>query len=289
MGYLAHIAVMIEISLLTALGYHLSFGLARLMNLSHGALVAIGAYAAAITSLEFGVPIIFSLAIAASCAGIASLLLSGVAAKFPGDSFTLATLAIAGIVHSLSINWRSLTRGVLGIPGIPAMPVLQLDPAGTWNLALTLLMILVPSFLCVLWVDRGRWGRLLRAYGESPNVADSIGISGVWVRAVSLGGGAILAGLAGGIYASYISYIDPSIAHISEMVAVLAIIVLGRPGSLGGAVAATVGLLLLPEALRFVSLPSSMLGHLRMLMYAIVLYGALYARRHELLRMSRVV
>lgn len=276
-------------TLIAVLGYHLSFGLARLLNLTHAALVAIGAYATAIFSIDLQVPIIAALCGGAAVTALSSLVLSLISSRLPGDSFALATLAVAGIVHALAINWKALTRGVLGIPGIPGIPTLQVSSTGEWDLAVTLLILVIPCFLLVWWVHQGAWGRALRAYGESPEVADSLGISGAWVRNLSLGGGALFAGISGGLYASYISYIDPSLAQIGEMVSILAIVVLGRPGSLLGCVASTIGLVLLPEALRFLPLPSSMLGHLRMLLYATILYGTLFARRNELLHSSREI
>jgi branched-chain amino acid transport system permease protein len=73
------------------------------------------------------------------------------------------------------------------------------------------------------------------------------------------------------------------------MILVLTIVVVGRPGSFWGTVGATVGMLLVPEALRFVEIPSSILGPARQLLYAALLFLFVWFNRARLFPQERKV
>ena len=98
-----------------------------------------------------------------------------------------------------------------------------------------------------------------------------------------------LGALAGSFFAYYINFIDPSSFGLHEMVFILSIVVLGKPGSFWGVVAATFFLVLLPEPLRFLEIDSSILGPMRQFLYAAVLFLVVYLRRGSLFPVERLV
>jgi branched-chain amino acid transport system permease protein len=80
-----------------------------------------------------------------------------------------------------------------------------------------------------------------------------------------------MAAVAGGLYSSYISFIDPNSFTINESIFLLAVIILGGLASLRGAVLGAVVLVILPELLRFVGFPPEIAGQMRQLVYGVLL------------------
>ena len=97
------------------------------------------------------------------------------------------------------------------------------------------------------------------------------------------------AGLSGSLFAYYINYIDPSSFSLTEMVFVLTIVVVGKPGSFWGCMAGAAFLVLLPEPLRFTPMPASILGPLRQLLYAVILFLVVYVNRARLFPTERKI
>ena len=82
---------------------------------------------------------------------------------------------------------------------------------------------------------------------------------------------AFFAGIAGSLYAHYITYIDPSSFTLMELIPIFSIVIIGGLGSLEGTVIAAIILTLLPEYLRFIGFPSSIIGPARQIIYALFL------------------
>jgi len=86
-----------------------------------------------------------------------------------------------------------------------------------------------------------------------------------------LGLSAFFAGVAGSLYAAYITFIDPSSFSLMQIIPIISIVIVGGLASLPGTVAAAFILTLIPEALRFVGFPSSILGPMRQIIYSLIL------------------
>ncbi|NDC38240.1 MAG: branched-chain amino acid ABC transporter permease, partial [Proteobacteria bacterium] len=127
------------------------------------------------------------------------------------------------------------------------------------------------------------------AVGEFPLGAAALGHNGFSLRLVGLAFASAAAGIAGALFSFYISFIDPSSFSLSEMILVLTIVVVGRPGSFWGTIAATIGLILLPEGLRFVEVPAAILGPARQFIYAAVLFFFVWLNRAKLFPEERTI
>ena len=91
------------------------------------------------------------------------------------------------------------------------------------------------------------------------------------IKTISLMVSAFFAGLAGSLYASYITFIDPSSFTLMQLIPIFCIVIIGGMASLKGTVIATIILVLLPEPLRFIGFPSSIIGPMRQIIYALLL------------------
>lgn len=287
--YIIHLFILISLYLILSHGLNITFGLGGMLNLTHIAVFAIGAYATAILSTDYSSgPLLCFLAssfIAASC----SIILSLISLRLEKDYFAMATLAFAALVSSLLVNWKSLTRGVLGIPGIPR-PVLfgvatDENMQFLWFISASAVAVMITTFM----IKRSKLGRQIRAQAESTSVAAATGVNTFKTKTIAFAISSLFAGFAGAWFSYFLGYIDPSSFTLTEMVFVLSIIIVGKPGSFWGVTAATFFLLLLPEGLRFVELDSSILGPGRQLLNAAILYAVLMWNRETLFPYERKV
>lgn len=287
--YGIHLAILIALYLILAQSLNLTFGLGQLFNLAHVASYSIGAYTTALLATEceapFGVCVIASVLLS----GLFAILLGGIALRISNDYFAIGTLAFSSVVSALLINWKSLTKGVLGIPGIPRPELFGIDFYQNSNflvlIALSSLLVQVAFYI----MYRSPFGRSLRALAEYDRAACALGTDTRLIRNLAFFISSSCAGLAGSFFAYYLNYIDPSSFALGEMVFVLTIVIVGRPGSFWGVIGGTIFLVLLPEPLRFLDINSAYLGPMRQLLHAVILFAVVWWNRSRLFPQRRQV
>ncbi|MEZ4753456.1 MAG: branched-chain amino acid ABC transporter permease [Bdellovibrionota bacterium] len=289
MEYLIHLGILICIYIILAQSFNLSFGIGRLFNLAHVASYALGAYTTALLSTEHAVG--FWLIVPASMlvAGLLSILIGVISLKLTQDYFAIGTLAFSSVVSALLINWKSLTRGVLGIPGIPRPEIMGINFYENLNFLWLALICAVLVSIFSYMVFNNAYGRSLKTQSEFEQGALAIGKNTRDLRNLAFFFSSSIAGLAGCLFAYYINYIDPSSFSLIEMIFILTIVVTGKPGSFWGVTAATIFLVLLPEPLRFIDMPSSILGPLRQLLYAVIMFTVVFINRATIFPKERSV
>ncbi|MCB0324072.1 MAG: branched-chain amino acid ABC transporter permease [Bdellovibrionales bacterium] len=289
MEYLIHLAILVGIYLILAQSFNVTFGLGGLFNLAHVAVYAIGAYTTALLSTEYSYGPLFCIPASMLLSALFALLIGAISLKLSHDYFAIGSLAFSAVVTAVLINWKSLTRGVLGIPGIPRPDFLGVDYYDNANFLLLVGVLVVVTYVVLWLVFQSSFSRRLRAQAEHPHAAQSLGIDIKRVRNESFMISSLFAGLAGSLFAYYINYIDPSSFGLHEMVFVLSIAIVGRPGSFWGVTFAAVFLVLLPEPLRFIEISPAVLGPMRQLLYALILFAVVWWKRETLFPSQRVV
>jgi len=287
--YLIHLIILGSIYLILAQSLNLTIGLGQIFNLSHISAYAVGAYTTAVLATEVGAPTWLCVGASLVLGGAFGFLGALVARRLSTDYLAIGTLALSALISALLVNWRDLTRGVLGITAIPRPEIAGFNfyPSGSFLVLAASAALAIQLFFALLF--RSPFGRALRALAQSESGAAALGVNSRWVRGAALivsGGGAALAG---SLFAYYLNYIDPSSFGLSEMIFVLTIVIVGRPGSLWGVTAGTAFLIVLPEILRLFPLDSSILGPLRQLMYALILFTVVWRRRDSLFPEHREV
>ena len=287
--YGIHLAILISLYLILAQSLNLTFGLGQLFNLAHVASYAVGAYTTALLSTEcessFAICVISSVLVC----GLFAILLGGIALRLSNDYFAIGTLAFTSLVSALLINWKSLTHGVLGIPGIPRPELFGIDFYQNSNFLVLIFLFAVAVQALLYGVFVSPFGRFLRALAEYDRAAAALGSDTRLVRNSAFFISSSLAGLAGSFFAYYLNYIDPSSFGIGEMVFVLTIVIVGRPGSFWGVIGSTLFLVLLPEPLRFLDISSAYLGPMRQLLHAVILFAVVWWQRDRLFPQRRQV
>jgi branched-chain amino acid transport system permease protein len=269
--YLAHLGILFAIFAILALSLDLVVGYTGLLSITHAGFYGIGAYATAVLMVDHGVNFFGAagagMLLAMAAAGLIGLVLS----KFRSDYYALASLGFNVIVFSAFLNWQSVTHGPLGIPGIlkPQLGSVVFSDSSQF-LVLAGALAAGVYFLSRAMV-RSSFGRVLKAIREDEEALSVFGYRTQVYKLVIFVIAAGLAAVAGALYASYVTYIDPTTFTVNDSIFILSVIVLGGLGSLRGALVGAAVLVLLPEALRFVGFSPDVAAQLRLAVYGLAL------------------
>jgi len=268
--YFIHLLILIGIYLILAISLQLAIGFTGLLNLGHIAFFAVGAYTSALLALH-GWPFLVCFLLAGILAMLSGFLLALPTNKLKGDYLALATLAFTFVVYALALNWTGLTRGPLGLPGIPRPAIFGITFSSNLSfLVLTFVVVLI-SYIVIKKITDSPFGKVLEATRDDELATRVLGKNTFKIKSVALGVSAFFAGIAGSLYVSYITFIDPSSFTLLQLIPILSIVIIGGLASLKGTAIATVILVLLPEPLRFIGFPSSIVGPARQILYAVIL------------------
>lgn len=284
MDYLLHLGILICIYTILAQSLSLVAGYSGQISLAHAGFYGIGAYTTALLSVNYGVSVLLTLPLAMILSGLIAWVVAKVAVKTIDDYYIIITLGIQVVIFSLMNNWQELTRGPLGIPGIPSIQILGFSFDEKWTF-----LLLSVGFVALVWgvlhhLSSSPFGRILRALSQDEVYTKSLGKNVYNAKIVSFVISGMLASIAGVLYAHYISYIDPTSFTVDESIFILSIVIIGGMRNLKHIFGATIFLVLLPEALRFVGMPSSVAANMRQVFYGLALILVVYrmARKHQL-------
>jgi len=279
MEYVFHIIIMLNIYIMLTLSANLTIGMANLLTMCQAAFYGIGAYIGTYFLMQFDLPFIVIAALVLLLTGVFSFLVSFASVRLKGDYFVIATMGFQLIVYTILYNWTDVTRGPYGIPGIPGVKLLGIyELSGVYAyLILSLVLTAVVIFLFHHLV-KSPFGRALNAIRADETMVKSMGRNTVMLKSWAFFLSAAVAGLAGVIYASYVSYIDPTSFTLDESIFIISALFIGGIGNTKGPVLGALFVVLLPELLRFVGLPDSVAANLRQIIYGLALILVMYYR-----------
>jgi branched-chain amino acid transport system permease protein len=271
MEYLIHIAIIVSLYAAGAMSLNLIVGETGLVSVAHAAFVGIGGYAVALLLTVAHVPFVVAILVAVLISGIVAFFIGATFLRLREVYYVLGTVGFNVIVLSIFLNWSSLTKGPLGIAGIPRPEIFGAQLSTNISFLVLALIFVLCVYFCSSFITRSSLGRALHAIREDEAVAEVFGYSTVHYKLFVFTTASMLAGAAGALYASYISYISPYGYAVTESIFVLAIIILGGLGSARGAILGAALLVILPELLRFVGFPPEIAAQLRLGSYGLVL------------------
>lgn len=271
MEYLIHILIISGIYIILTLSLNLIVGYTGLAALGHIAFACVGAYTSSLLALNLGVSPWIGLLIGAIQASILGAIVSFPSLRLKGDYLAIATFGLGVIVYSIAKNWVSFTRGPMGLPGIPSFKLFGYEINNVWAYLVLVLIFVVITYFVIRNITKSPFGRILTAVREDEIAAEAMGKNVNKYKLIVFVVGAFFAGIAGSLYAHYISFIDPSSFTIMESIAVLLMVVFGGMASLGGSFIGASVLVIFPELLRFLGMPSSVAAPLRQIIYGLLL------------------
>ncbi len=215
---------------LFAVSLHFLLGPGGMVSFGHAAYFGLGAYAAALLVLRFGLPMELALLAAPLAAMAAAGVFGWFCVRLSGIYFAMLTLALAQIVWSVAFQWNALTGGSNGLIGV--WPAEWLGSRSAYYLST--LVLSAASIGCVWRIVASPFGQALRASRDSPLRAEAIGID---VRAQQWSAFTIagaFAGLAGALFAFSKGSISPETLSVPRSVDGLVMVLLGGVQSLTG-------------------------------------------------------
>lgn len=281
MNYVFHLLIYFGVYAILAMGLNLVVGYCGLLTLAHAGYFAIGAYAYALGTLAWGMDSLPALLLAFVAGGVTSLLTSLPTWRLKGDYFVMASMAVQVLIYSAAYNWvnsgaalgslSNLTNGPFGIAGVPR-PVVFGCKLGTLGAmaAYSLVIAALCMGICHL-LQTSPWGRVLKCMRDDELATRNLGKNVQLLKVEALSVACALAAVAGAIYASYTSYIDPSLASMDQSILLLSMIFVGGMGNLKGPLAGAAILLLIPEVLRFMNIPDAVAAEIRVMLYGLML------------------
>lgn len=271
MEYLLHILVISGIYIILTLSLNLIVGYTGLAALGHIAFACVGAYASSLLALNFGVSPWIGLMVGACMASLLGLAIGFPSIRLKGDYLAIATFGFGVIIYSVSKNWIDLTRGPMGLPGIPKFSVFGFELQPVWAYLLLVIAFVTLTGFAINRIVHSPFGRILRSIRDDEVASLSIGTNVNKYKLTVFVIGAFFAGIAGSLYAHYITFIDPSSFAVMESITVLLMVVFGGMGSIKGSFIGALVLVIFPEMLRFLGMPSSVAAPLRQMIYGLLL------------------
>lgn len=271
MEYILHILVITGIYIILTLSLNLVVGYTGLASLGHIAFACVGAYTSSLLALNFGVTPWLGLLIGACFAGLLGAVISISSLRLKGDYLAIATFGLGVIIYSVAKNWVSVTRGPMGLPGIPGFRVWGLQLSEIWQYLILVAIFVFLTYFIIRRVVGSPFGRILRGIREDEIATLAMGKNVNKHKVLVFIIGAFFAGIAGSLYAHYITFIDPSSFTVMESLTVLLMVVFGGMASLAGSFVGAAVLVIFPELLRFLGMPSSIAAPLRQMIYGLLL------------------
>lgn len=248
-GYVLYVVNLLMVFTVLALGMHLVIGETGQFALSHAAFFGIGIYTAGLINNQwqppFFVPILAGALLSAALGWVIGLL----ALRMRDIYLALATFAFGEAMQWVFLNWESVTNGSNG---------LQMKPASLGSLQLLNDLQAYPFVVAIaalmLWLtvalSRSRLGSSFRAVRESDVAAVAMGVNTRAVKVTAFVLSAAFAGVAGGMYTLFTSFIHPESLGFQTTILILTMVVVGGLGSVRGAVAGAIVFGLVSELLR---------------------------------------
>ena len=238
MYYVQGILILAGINLLTVLGLSLLTGFTGLFSFGHAGFMAIGAYMTTMMTVKLGLPFIPALLVGGLSEALISLVIGKFTLNLKGDYFCIATLGFGEAIRLIldNIQYFGGSRGWAGIPLYTTF----------WNV----MIIDVVAIIVMVFIINSRHGRNMKAIREEELASQIVGIDVFRYKMTSLGISALYAGVAGGMLAHYLGYLQPLMFQMVKSTELTIIVIFGGLGSITGSVIGAILLTALPEILR---------------------------------------
>src|SRR5258708_29363823 len=250
--YSLSLLIQIGIFAIAALGLNIVVGLSGQIWIGHAAFFGFGAFTSAYLSNRFAVPVFFAIPLAGVVTAAVGLIFGLPAARLKGLYLAIATLAAQYILLDFFARAEWFTGGSVPASAEP-FSLFGYSLRGDKKYFYVVLAYVVVSYLLVTNMMRTRDGRALVAVRDHYLSAEIMGINLTKYRTLSFGLAAFFAGIAGALYSHYQLVASNEGFGIERSIIFLAMVIIGRTGSIMGTLMGTAVLVLLPETMEWIS------------------------------------
>jgi branched-chain amino acid transport system permease protein len=237
------------VNIIVVLGLNLLMGFAGQISLGHAAFFGLGAYLSGILTATCGFPPWPTLFLSILITGVVAYAIGIPTLKLEGHYLVMATLGFNVIVYIVMIHFDKVTGGPSGFPGIPHLRIGRFVFNSDRRMYYLLWGISMGVLLLSLNLIRSRVGRAMAALSHNEVAAMCSGINTEKYKIAIFVMSAMLASLAGSLYAHYITFISPGTFSIFFSLQLVTMVLVGGMGSLWGSVFGALLLTVLPELL----------------------------------------
>lgn len=250
--YYLHIFSLAFIWAIAVYGLNLIGGFTGQLSLAHAGFFGVGAYATGLLTVKGGMNFWLALVLATLITVILGFLIGLIALRTKEHFFAIYTLCVGYIIYLVIYKWEALTEGVRGLIGIPAPspigPLTFDTPRAQYYLLLSFLVLVIFLMKRIL---NSLIGRTYMAIRNSEDLAQTIGINTMKHKLVSFTLSTFFAGLAGGLYASFVRFIGPDISYINITFDMLTYLIVGGIGTISGPLIGTILVVWVSQYLQF--------------------------------------
>lgn len=281
MEFVGSMLVQIGVFVILATSFNLIIGYGGLMSIAHPIFFALGAYGSALACQTAGLPVPAGIAVGVGVATLASVGVALPSLRVSGDYLVIASIGIQlGVLQIIkNSEW---TGGPGGLTNIPPL-IGGTGPAAIWSYVTIVFVAAAATIALLRWLVSGDYGRAITAMRDDEEAFKALGHDAVRVKLVLFAIGSGLAGLAGGLYGHYFLYVTPEQFEILYSAAMLTMVVVGGIRTVWGPALGAVLLQLLPQAINFLQLPSSVTGPLQGLLFTGLVLLFLFLRPQGIL------
>ena len=244
--YWLHIFILVIMWSVIGMAWNLLGGYCGQVSFGHAAFFGLGAYTSGILYQKLGVSAWWGLPLSVVVVSAGALVIGFICLRLRGPFFALATLSMGVILRVTAENLNWLTEGDLGI-----MIRERTWVDKTWYFYI-ILLIAAGTYLVVKWIVGSKLGYYFVAIREDQDAAESLGINTTFYKTIALCLSALITGLAGAFYTSYMGYIDPKVVFALHDISIVAIMVVmvGGVATFGGPIVGAFIMVMLAEVIR---------------------------------------
>ncbi len=257
--YSLHILIASGLAVILASSFNVVTGFTGQPVFGMAAFYAVGAYTSALLATRLHWSFWASLPVAGLAAGVTGLVIGLPSLRLKKFFLAITTIAFGEVVRLLLLNWVPVTRGPMGITGIPAPTPIRIPVVGPimfnskvayYYLTLTLVIVVVLSIRSII---NSPVGRAFIATRDDEDAAQTCGIDTRYYKMLSFTLAATFSGLAGALYAHYFRYISPNSFGFTESAMAVTTALVGGLGTIAGPIVGGLLLTAIPEYLRALS------------------------------------
>jgi branched-chain amino acid transport system permease protein len=238
--------VIAAILFIALMGLDVVMGYTGQVSLGQAGFMAIGGYTAGYLATQYDVAPLWGLLAGIALSLIAAIALSLITSRLRGLYLALATLAFGLLVDSCAVGLSEITGGPSGLVGIPSFAIGPFDFVSPVSMYYLVLAIDVALMLLLGGLMRSSFGRALQAIRTDQMAAAALGVNVVRCKLIAFSLSAILASIAGSLYAFFFHFLSPDMVGTPRSLELVAMLVIGGEGTLIGPVFGAALLTLLP-------------------------------------------
>jgi branched-chain amino acid transport system permease protein len=283
-AYYCQIIIYIGINIILATSLNLVNGMTGQFSLGHAGFMAVGAYSAALTTSLLGakggiagdLALLAALLSGALTASILGLLVGIPSLRLKGDYLAIVTLGFGEIIRVVIQNLDFL-GGARGFTGIAKLTDIF------WVYATAAVLLFILSNLI-----NSTYGKGFLAVRDDEVAAEAMGINATRYKVIAFVTGAFFAGIAGGLYAHFVTYINPSQFSFVKSIEIVVMVIIGGMGHNIGVLISAALLTVLPEALRPIAEYRMVIYSLALVVIMITLPQGLFSSGEILNKLIRI-